>query len=158
MSYAESAEKYIAVKDDLEAARALSLNARQTQWITAGARQNMRGISTKLTGTLLDDEGRPPHRVEGVEGNELDLEIDHAVPLNLIHDRILGLDNPRVALDKKEAVKFLVDHFFCVHLTREQHRQLRGNSMPPGWEWGDDPFARYHERGLKVVGPPVRIA
>jgi hypothetical protein len=79
------------------------------------------------------------------------------MPLNLIHDRILGIDNAPVTLDQQEIVKFLVGHFFCVHLTREQHRRLRGTLMPPGWNWGEEPFARYHEVGLNVFGPPVRF-
>ena len=164
MSYTEATEKYLAVRQDLTAARALNLNTRQMQWIVAGARQNMRGISTKLTGTLLDDEGRPPYQVVGVDWNEPDLEIDHAIPLNMIHDRILGLDNFPVALDQQGIVQLLLGQFLCVLLRREQHRQLRGNSMPPvppvnrRWDWGDDPFARYHEAGLEVLGPPTRFA
>jgi hypothetical protein len=150
MYYANAAASYLAVKQDLMDALALDLNDRQRRWITAGARQNMRGISTRLTVDLNDVQNRPAFRVEGVEGNEPNLEIDHAVPLNLIHDRILGLDAIEDQLDHQGIIDLLLAQFRCVHLRRDQHRSLRA-LMPPGWAWGDDCFVRYHEKGLNVI-------
>jgi hypothetical protein len=150
MCYAEAAESYLAVRNDLTDALARNLNDRQKRWITAGARQNMRGISTKLTGALLGDEGQPPYALLGIVGNEDNLEIEHAVPLNLIHDRILGLDAIDNKLDFQGIIDLLLGHFRCVHLTRDQHRQLPA-LMPQGWIWGGDCFARYHTVGFNVI-------
>ncbi len=99
----------------------------------------MRGISQRLTKDLRVAD-RPKYRVEGIQGNEPNLEIDHAVPLNLIHDRILGLDPFEEPLDHQGIVELLLGHFRCVHLTRDQHRQLRANAMPRDGAWVGDCF------------------
>jgi hypothetical protein len=73
MSYTEAAARYIAVKQDLLSALALDLNGRQKGWLKAGARQNMRGISQRLTKDLKV-ANRPKYRVEGIQGNEPNLD------------------------------------------------------------------------------------
>ena len=76
-------------------------------------------------------------------------EREHAVPLNLLHDALLGrapgADGvlPVALQDPAEILRFLQFHLFHGLVTRDQHRLLNAFSMPEGWTWYMDPMARY---------------
>lgn len=73
---------------------------------------------------------------------------EHAVPLALIHDRILGLPkHQRDAVapppeSAEDIAKMLAHHVRVIGVTKAQHAALPA-SMPDEWQWFDDPMARY---------------
>jgi hypothetical protein len=71
-------------------------------------------------------------------------EVEHAVPLNLIHDRILGVKGrlgnvdheTRDILPTVKSIQAYVAAFMVgVQVTSTQHRQLKGHSMHDEWKW-----------------------
>lgn len=74
---------------------------------------------------------------------------EHAVPLALIHDRILGLrKGPRDDVvpppkTSDEIAALLTHHIRVIGVTKLQHASLPA-SMPAEWQWFGEPMARYH--------------
>lgn len=77
-------------------------------------------------------------------GYQGSFEVEHAVPLNLIHDRILGFKGQLCNVDDVstdifptvESIQAYVAAFMVgVQVTSSQHRQLKGHSMHGEWKW-----------------------
>ena len=85
----------------------------------------------------------------GQSGGQRDEE--HAVPLNLIHNRILNIsgpcdgDLPSLSGDLKDLQALLEHHLLVVDVTPQQHATLKKTKMPKGWTWFGDVMARYKE-------------
>lgn len=106
--------------------------------LLAYVRARFRDISSELTQrigcrlTCLED------------GCQERSEVEHAVPLNLIHDRILGIKGKLGKVDNEtcdifqteESIQAYVTAFMVgVRVTSEQHRRLKGHSMHGEWKW-----------------------
>jgi hypothetical protein len=111
--------------------------------LEAHVRLKFRGISSRLT----NDIGVTLASRASLQGQQ-DLDVDHAVPLAGLHDRILVLDSVG------EIAALLRPHMLGVRITVTEHRALNRQykmSMPEGWQWGDDPLARYRAVGIELV-------
>lgn len=111
--------------------------------LDAHVRTKFRGIATQLTKRIGFAYSTPAARE--LVGS---FDIDHAVPLCMIHDEILLADS----LDEIEGVlrKFVIG----VKLTVQEHKDLNKRfkmSMPPMWLWTDDPLARYKAMNMEIA-------
>jgi hypothetical protein len=73
---------------------------------------------------------------------------EHAVPLALIHNRILNLPPPwsneaPAPATVEEIAAILRHHIRVIGVTRGQHANVLPATMPPDWRWFDAPMARY---------------
>lgn len=92
--------------------------------------------------------------------------MEHAVPLRLIHNRILGvtangIDDPqtRDLFDSEEAIEDFVARFVVgVQVAAGEHRRLNAqfmSTMPEGWAWTTEAvgssglMGRYHSIGIR---------
>ena len=78
-------------------------------------------------------------------------ELDHAIPLRIVCDRILSTDD----LDRIKLQKIVADWLVAVELTSEEHRQVLqkcglSRCMPLDWD-GADPLARYRIAGIQLL-------
>jgi hypothetical protein len=81
---------------------------------------------------------------------------EHAVPCSLVRQKLLAI-NP--------STRSVLDVLNCagpvVMVLREEDRRLRdlglNRSMPPGWEWGDDPMARYKSAGIGLSRSLLKV-
>ena len=70
-------------------------------------------------------------------------------------------------LDKAEVIARTVmsqQSFYFSKDCNRNHRQLLETMvgaaiwyLPQGWEWGDDPFARYHSSGIELSKTRIRM-
>ena len=60
-----------------------------------------------------------------------------------------------------EVMNVLNEAGHVVMILREEDVLLRSNGltrkMPHGWEWGDDPFDRYHSSGIKLSKTRIKM-
>jgi hypothetical protein len=105
--------------------------------LTAHARRKFRGISTALTERLGCRLSCLPEGHEGV------FQIEHAIPLKLIHNRILGI-HPDGTVDhntydifaKEKDIEAYVRAFMVgVLVTPQQHSLLNAQAMNDEWKW-----------------------
>ena len=80
-----------------------------------------------------------------------DREIDHAIPLHVLCDRILNAED----LDRSKLQKIIADWLVAVELTAQEHREVLrkcglSRSMPDDWD-GIDPLARYRIAGIQLL-------
>jgi len=97
-----------------------------------------------------------PHRPEVCYSNPDPVsrerrEREHAVPLAMIHDRILGLRAPwdgdvPPPQSTDEIADLLRHHIRVIGVTKNQHARVLPAKMPDGWQWFGDPMARYRGR------------
>ena len=111
--------------------------------LDAHVRRKFRGIATQLT-------NRIGFTYSTIAARELlgNFDIDHAVPLCMIHEEILLMST----LEEIESV--LRKYVIGVKLTAQEHKDLNKQfkmSMPPMWQWSDDPLARYKAMNLEIV-------
>lgn len=99
--------------------------------LMAKARANCRAISGALTEWVGCRLTALP---EGYSGA---VEVDHAVPLNLIHDKILGIgEHDRGQPLRNEEVRRFVEMFVVgVKVTPGLHALLKKQHMPICWQW-----------------------
>ena len=74
---------------------------------------------------------------------------EHTIPASIVRSKLLT-----VTPLEEEVINVLNAAGHVVMILREEDNLLRSNGltrkMPHGWEWGDDPFARYHSSGIKL--------
>ncbi len=72
---------------------------------------------------------------------------EHAVPCSLVRRKLLEI-NPTI----QSVLGILTSAGPVVMVLRTEDQQLRDSgllrSMPEGWQWGDDPLARYRQSGI----------
>jgi len=78
-------------------------------------------------------------------------EVDHAIPVRLVCERILGTEN----LDRSKLQQILAEWLVTVELTAREHRESLqkcglSRCMPSGWD-GVDPLARYRCAGIPLL-------
>lgn len=78
-------------------------------------------------------------------------EIDHAIPLQVICDRILNIEN----LDRSKLEQIISDWLVAVELSTREHRDILRKSgfsdrMPGDWD-GIDLLARYRCAGIQLL-------
>jgi hypothetical protein len=78
-------------------------------------------------------------------------EKDHAIPVHIICDRILGA----AKLNRKKVETILWEWLVWVELTPSEHRERLKKvglvkKMPEDWD-GVDPSARYRAAGIRLV-------
>lgn len=81
---------------------------------------------------------------------------EHVIPRNLLEARLLALE-PLCQIE----VGSIIDLSFTCLIRKDEDGSKLGkrlaSNMPDGWQWGDDPFARYIAAGLtwyEVGHPP----
>ncbi len=74
---------------------------------------------------------------------------EHTIPASIVRSKLLTI--PPV---EEEVIRVLNAAGHVVMILREEDDLLRANGltrkMPKGWEWGDDPFARYSAVGIEL--------
>jgi hypothetical protein len=80
-----------------------------------------------------------------------DRELDHAIPLHVLCDRILNTEE----LDRSKLQKIVADWLVTVELTSKEHREVLqkcglSRCMPDDWD-GADPLARYRNAGIQLL-------
>ncbi|RYH28828.1 MAG: hypothetical protein EON54_23025, partial [Alcaligenaceae bacterium] len=124
--------------------------ARMLQEAEPDVRARFRRIATRL---MQKSGVEIPHRPEVCYSNPDTVkrqrrDREHAVPLSMIHDRILGVprrwDGGALQPQRQDEIaKFLAHHILVVGVTKEQHAHVLPGAMPEGWHWFGDPMARY---------------
>ena len=112
-------------------------------------RVTKRATTRILRATIRRLRPRLIARSEATDGNRR--EIDHAIPVHVLCDRILGISD----LDRGKLEAILHEWLVTVELTVSEHRQLLrkcglASRMPDGWD-GVDPLARYRVGGIRFV-------
>ena len=81
---------------------------------------------------------------------------EHTIPASIVRRQLLNV--PPV---KEEVVNVLRAAGHVVMILRDEDKLLRANGftrkMPNGWEWGDDPFARYHASGIELSEEKIMV-
>lgn len=123
---------------------------RMLQEAEPDVRARFRRIATRL---MQKSGVEIPHRPEVCYSNpdvanRQRRDREHAVPLAMIHDRILGLpkqwdgDIPQ-PYTAAEIANLLSHHVRVIGVTKNQHAHVLPAAMPEGWQWFQDPMARY---------------
>ena len=75
---------------------------------------------------------------------------EHSIPASIVRTKLLSI--PPIESEVKKVLS-LAGHVAMI--LREEDALLRTHGltkkMPDGWEWSDDPFARYHIAGIKLA-------
>ena len=81
---------------------------------------------------------------------------EHAVPCSLVRKKLL-LTKPTLP----SVLKVLDSAGPVIMVLRREDLQLRENgllrSMPKGWEWGDNPLARYQASGIALSNNHLKV-
>ncbi len=75
---------------------------------------------------------------------------EHVIPTNCYLDRLLLLYDNSATID--DFVLLMKNIHVCMVL-KEEDKKLNHEfrkTMPRGWKWGDDPYARYRENNIKI--------
>jgi hypothetical protein len=104
---------------------------------------------TRLFETLIRDD-YVIHGSSGLGGTYR----EHAVPLSLIRDHCLLLLGDGKSDD--EVAAFIEEHLRIVLMTKQEAKHIDlelgfRTKMPPGWEVGDAPLARFKTAGISIV-------
>ena len=74
--------------------------------------------------------------------------VEHSIPIKILYPAFMGGRNPG-------DLRAVIDAYHVAVVTRAEDKRLRDaglrQSMPSGWEWGDDPFARWKTVGIEVA-------
>ncbi|HVU28518.1 MAG TPA: hypothetical protein VHG71_12385 [Verrucomicrobiae bacterium] len=78
-------------------------------------------------------------------------ELDHAIPLRVVCDRILDIED----LNHDKLHKIIADWLVLVELTVQEHREILqkcglSRNMPKNWD-GVNPLARYQVAGIQLL-------
>ena len=81
---------------------------------------------------------------------------EHTIPASIVRSKLLTV--PPL---EEEVINVLNQAGHVVMILREEDVLLRSNGltrkMPHGWEWGDDPFDRYHSSGIKLSKTRIKM-
>ena len=76
---------------------------------------------------------------------------DHAVPFKYLQAELLALRTVSAFTVRDLLVKYDT----IVLISKDENERLNlagyGSAMPSGWEYGDDPLARYNETNIEIV-------
>ncbi len=81
------------------------------------------------------------------------INIEHVIPYKYYGKKLIELFQTN-SLNLELFKHFMSCIYICI-VTKEENSRFGGklrSDMPQGWQWGDDPFARYKECGIKVWG------
>ncbi len=82
-------------------------------------------------------------------GKESPYMYEHMIPASIVRNKLLTIQPL-----EEEVINVLKVSGNVVMILREEDKLLSANglekTMPYGWEWGDDPFARYHSSGIEL--------
>jgi len=92
-----------------------------------------------------------PRVIARSEAAQADIrELDHAIPVQVLANRILETQN----LDRAKLETILHEWLVAVELTASEHRELLncglGRCMPKDWD-GIEPLARYRDAGIRCI-------
>lgn len=106
-------------------------------WSIAKARQN---LMHPASGEAL--------RIPREDWSGANVTVEHAVPIKVLYPAFMAADTD----DQLQAV---IAAYNVAVITLQEDRSLRAlglaSAMPEGWQWGDDPFARWSMAGIKVA-------
>ena len=81
---------------------------------------------------------------------------EHAVPCSLVRQKLLEV-NPTL----QSVLRILNSAGPVIMVLRTEDQKLRDSgllrSMPQGWQWGDDPLARYRASGIALSRRGLRV-
>ena len=114
--------------------------------LASRATKHFSGMRTKAAGEILSQEDKE-------RANKT--RYDHVVPLNLLISRMGQIAEEKTPTRwRHQFEQLLNDNLFMVLLTKEEDDCLnkQGRSeMPKGWQFGDNPFARYLAAKIDVL-------
>ena len=109
-------------------------------------------ISTKALEKLKRDKIDLKKRYKRAKfyGKKSPYIYEHSIPASLVRKRLLS----RAPLSEKEVINILSLAGDVAMILREEDKILSSlglaRKMPPGWEWGDDTFARYKAANIEL--------
>lgn len=88
---------------------------------------------------------------------------DHVFPIHLLHDWILRIPHAgsplkEIEYSREELIYAIKKYLKIVVLTSREDRRTFARSMPPGWNYGECPYARHHELHEAAPGEEATIA
>ena len=116
-------------------------------------------ISTKALEQLKRDKVDLTKRYKRAKfyGKKSPYVYEHTVPASLVRARLLS-DSP---LRQDQVVEILSSAGDVAMILREEDKILSslrlGRKMPEGWDWGDDPFARYKAANIDLSNEVLLI-
>jgi hypothetical protein len=113
-------------------------------------RVTQRTTTRILRATIRRIRPRLIARSEAADGDGR--EIDHAIPLQVLCNRVLSTPD----LDRSKLETILDEWLVTVELTGAEHREVLqkcglASRMPHDWD-GADPLARYRAAGIRFLG------
>ena len=73
--------------------------------------------------------------------------VEHSIPVSILYSAFIEEGNPG-------DLRAVIDAYYVAVVTQVENKRLRDaglrQSMPSGWEWGDDPLARWKTVGIEV--------
>ena len=106
-----------------------------------------------LASVLKYEKSAYQHRSDKTQ-SELKLHAEHIIPNSLIFKRLLAMVDE--GCSDNEITHFLDSSCKIVVITKEETKLLDGagaglkSSMPDGWTWADDPYARLNHVGIEM--------
>jgi hypothetical protein len=81
---------------------------------------------------------------------------EHTMPASIVREQLLAVQPVRAEV---EVVLAAAGPVAMVLREEDDRLRLQGlrSSMPVGWQWGDDPLARYHAAGLEIVSDRICV-
>ena len=79
---------------------------------------------------------------------------EHIIPLTMIRDQAIKMFNQNYLVE--DVAEMIEKNLKLVHITKNEQQYLDNElgyktSMPQGWKFGDDPFARLSKANIKRV-------
>jgi hypothetical protein len=115
--------------------------------LAASSYRLSQGAVRELTALQIDLRGT--YKRSRFYGKQSLFMYEHAVPCSLVRQKLLEI-NPTL----QSVLRILTSAGPVVMVLRTEDQQLRDSgllrSMPEGWEWGDDPLARYRQSGIQL--------
>lgn len=84
-----------------------------------------------------------------------DLTVEHSVPIDVLYRQF-------VVAQSDSEFQALIHHYCVAIVTKDEDKAIRGafigakSQMPAGWQWGEDPLARYKCAGVELSFRPSR--
>jgi hypothetical protein len=112
------------------------------------------GAVRELTAQKIDLRGT--YKRSRFYGKQSLFMYEHAVPCSLVRRKLLEI-NPTL----QSVLRILSSAGPVVMVLRTEDQQLRDSgllrSMPQGWQWGDDPLARYRASGIALSRRDLKV-
>jgi hypothetical protein len=122
--------------------------------LAASAYRLSQGAVRELTAQQIDL--RDTYKRSRFYGKNSLFMYEHAVPCSLVRRKLLEI-NPTL----QSVLQILSSAGPVVMVLRTEDQQLRDSgllrSMPQGWQWGDDPLARYRASGIALSRRDLKV-